>query len=51
MDELKQQSENHKLNQETAEAEKTFSNIDIRSKVDDEPEIPEESRPNLTDLF
>lgn len=51
MDELKQQDEEHKLNQETSAAGKSVSNVDPRSWEDDEPEIPEESRPNLTDLF
>ena len=50
MDELKQQDEEHKLNQETSAAGKSVSNVDPRS-WEDEPEIPEESRPNLTDLF
>ena len=51
MDELKQQDEERKLNQETTAAGKPVSNVDPRSREDDEPEIPEESRPNLTDLF
>lgn len=51
MDELKQQDEERKLNQETSAAGKSVSNVDPRSWEDDEPEIPEESRPNLTDLF
>ena len=51
MDELKQQDEERRLNQETSAAGKSVSNVDPRSWEDDEPEIPEESRPNLTDLF
>ena len=42
MDELKQQDEEHKLNQETSAAGKSVSNVDPRSWEDDEPEIPEE---------